>query len=67
LFIVSIMINSRFKRRFTIIIISHRQTLFYFIPFTGDNSTTLNFSILDNSKSNVTDVYSALVITEKYG
>jgi hypothetical protein len=38
---------------------------FPFVPFAGDNSTTLNFSILDNNNSNVDNVYSALVITEK--
>ena len=38
---------------------------FPFVPFAGDNSTTLNFSILDNNNSNVENVYSALVITEK--
>jgi hypothetical protein len=38
---------------------------FPFVPFAGDNSTTLNFSILDNNNSNVDNIYSALVITEK--
>jgi hypothetical protein len=38
---------------------------FPFVPFAGDNSTTLNFSILDNNNSNIDNVYSALVITEK--
>jgi hypothetical protein len=38
---------------------------FPFVPFAGDNSTTLNFSILDSNNSNVNNVYSALVITEK--
>jgi hypothetical protein len=39
---------------------------FPFVPFVGDNSTTLNFSILDNNNSNVNNVYAALVIKEKY-
>jgi hypothetical protein len=38
---------------------------FPFVPFVGDNSTTLNFSILDNNNSNVNNVYAALVIKEK--
>jgi hypothetical protein len=38
---------------------------FPFVPFVGDNSTTLNFSILDNNNSNVNNIYAALVIKEK--
>jgi len=38
---------------------------FPFVPFVGDNSTTLNFSILDSNNSNVNNVYAALVIKEK--
>ena len=38
---------------------------FPFVPFVGDNSTTLNFSILDNNNSNVNNIYAALVIKER--
>jgi hypothetical protein len=38
---------------------------FPFVPFVGDNSTTLNFSILDSNNSNVNNVYAALIIKEK--
>ena len=38
---------------------------FPFVPFVHDNSTTLNFSILDNNNSNVNNVYAALVVKEK--
>ncbi len=38
---------------------------FPFVPFVGDNSTTLNFSILDNNNSNVKNIYAALVIKER--
>jgi len=34
-------------------------------PLAGDNSTTLNFSVLDNTNNNLNNIYSALVITEK--
>jgi hypothetical protein len=34
-------------------------------PKAGDNSTTLNFSVLDNKNNNLNNIYSALVITEK--
>jgi len=34
-------------------------------PKAGDNSTALNFSILDKDGNNINNVYSALVITEK--
>lgn len=34
-------------------------------PIAGDNSTTLNFSVLDNNNNNLYNIYSALVITEK--
>ena len=34
-------------------------------PVAGDNSTTLNFSVLDNNNNNLYNIYSALVITEK--
>jgi hypothetical protein len=38
---------------------------FPFVPFVGDNPTTLNFSILDNNNSNVNNIYAALVIKER--
>jgi hypothetical protein len=38
---------------------------FPFVPFVGDNSTTLNFSVLDNNNSNVNNIYAALVIKER--
>ena len=34
-------------------------------PKAGDNSTTLNFSVLDSNGDNVNNIYSALVITQK--
>ncbi len=34
-------------------------------PLAGDNSTSLNFSILDGNGNNLNNIYSALVITEK--
>ena len=34
-------------------------------PIARDNSTTLNFSVLDNNNNNLYNIYSALVITEK--
>ena len=34
------------------------------VPIAGDNSTSLNFSILENN-TNVYNIYSALVVTEK--
>ena len=34
-------------------------------PIAGDNSTTLNFSVLDSNNNNLNNIYSALVITEK--
>jgi hypothetical protein len=81
LFIVAIMINSSCKRSLTTIIILHthsslqhrrmstttrsysNHSLLFHLQ--GDNSTTLSFSILDNNDSNLDNVYSALVITEK--
>src|SRR4029078_3249590 len=34
-------------------------------PVAGDNSTRLNFSVLDNNTDNLYNTYSALVIIEK--
>jgi hypothetical protein len=34
-------------------------------PITGDNSTTLNFSVLDNSNNNLYNIYAALEVTDK--
>ena len=34
------------------------------IPIAGDNSTSLNFSVLENN-TNIYNIYSALVVTEK--
>src|SRR5205807_10387915 len=71
------MSNSLEKRRIMIIyghyfgatkVIDKYQIVFQsfpFVPFVGNNSTTLNFSILDNNNSNVNNIYAALVIKEK--
>ncbi|HZA06737.1 MAG TPA: hypothetical protein VE619_03450, partial [Nitrososphaeraceae archaeon] len=38
---------------------------FPFVPFAKDNSTTLNFSVLDKNNSNINNIYAALIVKEK--